>query len=69
MVLSYPHAVGIFEGSWNLPRGFQQLEIFGHEGSLAMDRESLTPPGARELLKLRWILHLSTPKPAIRSGT
>ncbi len=47
MVLSYPHAVGIFEGSWNLPRGFQQLEIFGHEGSLAMDRESLTHRGTR----------------------
>ncbi len=41
MVLSYPEAVGIFEGSWNLPRGFQQLEVFGHEGSLAMIRESL----------------------------
>ena len=42
MVLSYPEAVGIFEGSWNLPRGFQQLEVFGLEGSLSMDRDSLT---------------------------
>ncbi len=41
LVLSYPEAVGIFEGSWNLPRGFQQLEIFGREGSLAMKRDSV----------------------------
>lgn len=47
MVLSYPHAVGIFEGSWNLPRGFKQLEIFGHEGSLAMDWETLALRAAR----------------------
>ncbi len=42
VVLSYPQAVGIFEGSWNLPRGFQQLEIFGSDGSLAMTRDSVT---------------------------
>ena len=29
LVLSYPNAVGIFEGSWNLPRSFQDLEVFG----------------------------------------
>ena len=29
IVLSYPHAVGIFEGSWDLPRSFQDLEVFG----------------------------------------
>jgi predicted dehydrogenase len=44
MVLSYPNAVGIFEGSWNLPRSFQDLEIFGRPdgstrpGSLYMTR-------------------------------
>ncbi len=42
MVLSYPNGVGIFEGSWDLPRGFQQLEVFGFQGSLSMDRDSLT---------------------------
>lgn len=41
MVLSYPSGVGIFEGSWDLPRGFQQLEVFGRTGSLSMDRGSL----------------------------
>lgn len=29
LVLSYPNAVGVFEGSWNLPRSFQDLEVFG----------------------------------------
>lgn len=32
IVLNYPNAVGIFEGSWNLPRSFQDLEIFGRPG-------------------------------------
>jgi len=34
MVLKYKNAVGIFEGSWDLPRSFQDLEIFGLGGSL-----------------------------------
>ena len=38
LVLTYPNAVGIFEGSWNLPRSFQDLEIFG--------RPAATPPGS-----------------------
>jgi predicted dehydrogenase len=29
LVLNYPNAVGIFEGSWNLPRSLQDLEVFG----------------------------------------
>ncbi len=41
-VLAYPDAVGIFEASWDLPRGFQHLEVFGHEGSLSLARDSLT---------------------------
>ncbi|HEU0139540.1 MAG TPA: Gfo/Idh/MocA family oxidoreductase [Bryobacteraceae bacterium] len=34
MILSYKDAVGIFEGSWDLPRSFQDLEVFGRSGSL-----------------------------------
>jgi predicted dehydrogenase len=34
MILKYKNAVGIFEGSWDLPRSFQDLEIFGRQGSL-----------------------------------
>jgi predicted dehydrogenase len=29
LVLSYPNGVGIYEGSWDLPRSMQDLEIFG----------------------------------------
>ena len=58
IVLSYPDAVGVFEASWNLPRGFQQLEIFGTTGSLAMNRQQLAhqakgkPPVPVDLAKL-----------------
>ncbi|MCC6368369.1 MAG: Gfo/Idh/MocA family oxidoreductase [Bryobacterales bacterium] len=36
MILRYKNGVGIFEGSWDLPRGFQDLEVFGREGSVNM---------------------------------
>lgn len=39
LVLTYPNAVGVFEGSWDLPRSFQDLEIFGRP-------DGPTPPGS-----------------------
>jgi len=36
MILKYKNGMGIFEGSWDLPRSFQDLEVFGREGSLYM---------------------------------
>jgi predicted dehydrogenase len=36
LVLSYKNAMGIFEGSWDLPRSYQDLEIFGLKGSIYM---------------------------------
>jgi predicted dehydrogenase len=36
MVLHYKNGVGLFEGSWDLPRSFQDLEVFGLEGSIYM---------------------------------
>jgi predicted dehydrogenase len=39
LVLTYPNAVGIFEGSWNLPRSMQDLEIFGRP-------DGTKPPGS-----------------------
>jgi len=33
--------VGLFEGSWDLPRGFQDLEIFGRKGSVYMKNGSV----------------------------
>ena len=41
LLLSYPSGVGIFEGSWDLPRGFQDLEIFGLEASLYVTRNGV----------------------------
>jgi predicted dehydrogenase len=41
MVLHYRDGVGIFEASWDLPRGFQELEVYGLGGSLNM-REGKT---------------------------
>ncbi len=32
LVLGYPNAIGIFEGSWDLPHGMQDLEVFGRAG-------------------------------------
>jgi predicted dehydrogenase len=36
MILSYKDGVGLFEGSWDLPRSFQDLEVFGLQGSVYM---------------------------------
>lgn len=33
LVLTYPNGVGLFEGSWDLPRSYQDLELFGWGGS------------------------------------
>jgi len=41
MILSYKNGVGLFEGSWDLPRSFQDLEVFGLQGSMHMTREKL----------------------------
>ena len=35
-LFSYKNGVGLFEGSWDLPRSFQDLEIFGRAGSVYM---------------------------------
>ena len=32
ITLSYPNGVGIFEASWDLPRSYQDLEVFGRDG-------------------------------------
>jgi predicted dehydrogenase len=41
IVLHYRNGVGIFEGSWDLPRSFQDLEVFGLGGSLHMKQGSV----------------------------
>ena len=57
LVLGYPHAVGIFEGSWDLPRSFQDLEVFGRPdsnppGSLRMTHADVELSHGREKKKL-----------------
>ncbi|MGH9628122.1 MAG: Gfo/Idh/MocA family protein, partial [Bryobacteraceae bacterium] len=41
MILHYKDGVGIFEGSWDLPHSYQDLEIFGLGGSVHMIREKV----------------------------
>ncbi|MBI3665552.1 MAG: Gfo/Idh/MocA family oxidoreductase [Acidobacteria bacterium] len=48
LVLSYKNGVGIFEGSWDLPRGFQDLEIFGRSGSLYLTSNRVETRKGRE---------------------
>lgn len=62
LVLHYPKAVGIFEGSWDLPRGFQDLEVFGLGGSVYMKE------GAVELRKGRQT-ETVTPEPLPKERT
>ena len=50
------NAIGIIEGSWDLPRSFQDIEVFGNKGSIYMSRGKIDetvgrgrkeiPPGA-----------------------
>lgn len=48
MVFHYKNGVGLFEGSWDLPRSFQDLEVFGLGGSLYMTRDKLEMRKGRE---------------------
>jgi predicted dehydrogenase len=38
IMMNYKRGVAILEGSWDLPRSFQDLEVFGRAGSLYMTR-------------------------------
>jgi len=48
LMLSYKNGVGIFEGSWDLPRGYQDLEVFGLKGSVYMKNGSAELRKGRE---------------------
>lgn len=48
MILSYKEGVGLFEGSWDLPRSFQDLEIFGLKASLMVTRDGAELRTGRE---------------------
>ncbi len=42
LILGYKNAVGIFEGSWDLPRSYQDLEVFGNNGGVHMEQKAVT---------------------------
>ena len=48
LILSYKNGVGIFEGSWDLPRSYQDLEVFGLGGSIYMQNGKLELRKGRE---------------------
>jgi predicted dehydrogenase len=48
LVLHYKKAVGIFEASWDLPRSFQDLEVYGLKGSVYMQQKGVTLQKGRE---------------------
>jgi scyllo-inositol 2-dehydrogenase (NADP+) len=42
LMLSYPNGVGIFEGSWDLPASYQDVELFGLAGNIYMKNGKVT---------------------------
>ena len=48
MILHYKNGVGMFEGSWDLPRSFQDLEVFGLKASLYMTQRGVELRQGRE---------------------
>src|SRR5271157_2558364 len=48
MMLHYPAGISVFEGSWDLPRSFQDVEVFGRTGSLYMTQQKVELRAARE---------------------
>jgi len=58
LILHYKNGVALLEGSWDLPRSFQDLEIFGRDGSVYMvngkveQRQGRTPAKEVEIKPL-----------------
>lgn len=48
LILHYKNGVGLFEGSWDLPRSYQDLEIFGLKGSVYMKQQGVELRQGRE---------------------
>jgi predicted dehydrogenase len=42
IILKYPQGEAILEGSWDLPYGFQDLEVFGLGGGIHMNSDGVT---------------------------
>jgi predicted dehydrogenase len=48
MILHYKNGVGLFEGSWDLPASYQDLEVFGLKGSVYMQNGKVELRQGRE---------------------
>jgi predicted dehydrogenase len=48
LMLNYKNGVGLFEGSWDLPRSYQDLEVFGLKGSVYMKNRSVEEEHGRD---------------------
>ncbi len=54
LILSYDKSVGVFEGSWDLPRSYQDLEVFGwgdneHRGSIYITQKGVEMRRGKEV--------------------
>jgi predicted dehydrogenase len=52
MILHYKNGVGMFEGSWDLPRSYQDLEVFGLKGSVYMTQRGVELRQGKEAKQL-----------------
>jgi len=52
LVLHYKNGINIFEGSWDLPRSFQDLEVFGRQGSIHMTQQKVELRKGRDTTEL-----------------
>jgi predicted dehydrogenase len=55
IVLTYPHAQGIIQASWNWPFGRKDMEVYGTKGYIIADRsgmkQKLDPKSVEQLIK------------------
>ncbi len=51
LILNYKNGVGVFEGSWDLPRSYQDLEVFGRKGSVYMTSRKVELQQSRQPAK------------------
>jgi len=52
LILHYKKGVALLEGSWDLPRSFQDLEVFGRKGSVYMTAQKVEQRIGRDVKEL-----------------
>lgn len=52
LLLHYKNGEGIFEGSWDLPRSFQDLEVFGRKGIVTMQNGKVEVRQGRDVKEI-----------------